>query len=69
MSPEVPPTDDLSIVRASLDWSRDKLEKLCRYSTDQYTVSNLRSIAAAMDPAKNPRLKSVYERRKGGSHG
>ena len=63
------PRCDVSTLVACIDWSRDKLEKLMKYSGDKYTLSNLGAIIASMDPEKNPKIKSVYDRhRKGEEH-
>ena len=63
------PRCDVSTLVACIEWSRDKLEKLSKYSEDTYTVSNLGAIIASMDPEKNPKIKSVYDRhRRGEAH-
>jgi hypothetical protein len=56
--------EDCQTVMASLDWAREMVRKVIRYSHDAYSKSNLKSIANAMDPELNPRIGPVYQRRR-----
>lgn len=63
-SPSTSQTDDITILMASLDWARDTIRKIMNYGGDSYVKSNLMAIANAIDPALNPRIKPIYERRR-----